>query len=221
MKRWEENEIKELLEEFINGKTYEDLSIKFNRSKKGIRLKLHNLGYSYKNTSKYKTTKLCLECKKDFECKISEKRIFCSKSCSNSYNNKLRNKTVKNCLNCESVISKRKKYCNNICQNEYQNKKTVEEWLSGNNSGHINDANNSLSRPIRNYIFDKYNNKCSKCGWCEINPISNKIPLQIDHIDGDSLNSKEDNLILLCPNCHSLTPTYGVLNIGNGRKMRH
>jgi hypothetical protein len=25
----------------------------------------------------------------------------------------------------------------------------------------------------------------------------------------------------LCPNCHSLTPTYGFLNKGNGRKKRY
>lgn len=30
-------------------------------------------------------------------------------------------------------------------------------------------------------------------------------PLEIEHIDGNALNNKEDNLILLCPNCHSLT----------------
>jgi hypothetical protein len=34
------------------------------------------------------------------------------------------------------------------------------------------------------------------------------------------MNNKEENLILLCPNCHSLTSTFGSLNIGNGRKYR-
>lgn len=29
-----------------------------------------------------------------------------------------------------------------------------------------------------------------------------------------------NNLILLCPNCHSLTPTYKALNKGNGRHNR-
>lgn len=35
--------------------------------------------------------------------------------------------------------------------------------------------------------------------------------------DGDPFNTIEHNLTLLCPNCHSLTPTYGSLNTGRGR----
>jgi len=45
--------------------------------------------------------------------------------------------------------------------------------------------------------------------------------LQIHHIDGNYLNSSEENLILLCPSCHSLTETYGSKNKGHGRKNRH
>ena len=29
-----------------------------------------------------------------------------------------------------------------------------------------------------------------------------------------------ENLKILCPNCHSLTPTFGALNKGNGRELR-
>ena len=36
----------------------------------------------------------------------------------------------------------------------------------------------------------------------------------------DYKNNKESNLILLCPNCHSLTETYKGANLNNGRKMR-
>ncbi len=40
------------------------------------------------------------------------------------------------------------------------------------------------------------------------------IPLQIDHIDGNSDNNTEDNFRLLCPNCHAQTPTYSGKNAG-------
>lgn len=27
-----------------------------------------------------------------------------------------------------------------------------------------------LSSYIKNYIFEKYNNKCARCGWSKVNP---------------------------------------------------
>ena len=62
--------------------------------------------------------------------------------------------------------------------------------------------------------------KCMKCGWCEKNPITNKVPIELEHKDGNSENNNLDNLELLCPNCHSLTSTYKALNKGNGRHKR-
>ncbi len=52
------------------------------------------------------------------------------------------------------------------------------------------------------------------------NPVTGKVPLEIDHIDGDSENNKEENLRLICPNCHSLTPSFRNLNKGKGRAWR-
>lgn len=59
--------------------------------------------------------------------------------------------------------------------------------------------------------MEESNYKCSRCGWAEVNQYNNKIHLEIDHIDG-TLDSVKSNLRVLCPNCHSLTPTYKVLN---------
>ena len=69
-------------------------------------------------------------------------------------------------------------------------------------------------------MLNKANCKCELCGWGEINPYSQTIPLEIDHIDGDYYNNVEENLQLLCPNCHSLTSTYKGANKGHGRKDR-
>lgn len=47
---------------------------------------------------------------------------------------------------------------------------------------------------------------CTSCGLTEW--MSNPIPLELDHIDGNNDNNTLINLRLLCPNCHALTPTY-------------
>lgn len=75
-------------------------------------------------------------------------------------------------------------------------------------------------KTIRRYLFEKKGLACWKCGWCQINPVTQRVPLQVNHIDGDPLNNKEENLELICPNCHSVTPTFGALNKGKGRAIR-
>lgn len=54
--------------------------------------------------------------------------------------------------------------------------------------------------------------RCQQCGrawWGE-----QRIPLELDHADGDRRNNRIDNLRLVCPNCHALTLTYRGRNIG-------
>lgn len=101
----------------------------------------------------------------------------------------------------------------------YTYEKYITGWKNGEFSG--NTCNDEcLSSHIRRYMFEKYDSRCQKCGWKQVHPNTGKIPLTINHIDGDCTNSKEKNLELLCPNCHSLTPNYGALNKGSGRKLR-
>jgi hypothetical protein len=54
--------------------------------------------------------------------------------------------------------------------------------------------------------------RCERCGRTEWE--GRPIPLELDHIDGDRTNNLLENLRLLCPNCHALTPTYRGRNIG-------
>ena len=122
------------------------------------------------------------------------------------------------CVNCGKVISNKKKFCNLSCQKEYQYKEYIKKWKKREVDGLRGEY--QISMHIKTYIFKKYNNKCARCVWGEKNIYTNKIPLEIEHIDGDYRNNKEENLILLCPNCHSLTPTYKGANLNHGRKSR-
>lgn len=119
------------------------------------------------------------------------------------------------CLNCGKKIetprpSSANKYCCSKCQKEYQYKQYIERWKNG----EVNGLNGEyyLSKHIRTYLFKKNENKCEKCGWGEVNPYTNRVPLQIHHIDGNCQNNREENLQLLCPNCHALTENFGSRN---------
>lgn len=65
--------------------------------------------------------------------------------------------------------------------------------------------------------------KCEKCGWNEKLENYEFTPCELHHIDGNSKNHLLSNLIILCPNCHSLTKSYrfrrGKVNEQQGRKL--
>jgi len=69
----------------------------------------------------------------------------------------------------------------------------------------------------KGYMYGELNiaHECNMCGITKWN--NSDIILELDHIDGDSKNNELTNLRLLCPNCHSQTPTWRGRNINNGK----
>ena len=85
------------------------------------------------------------------------------------------------------------------------------------------------TRPIQDYLTNKVpmqsdklkvrllnegvlKNECHICknkGWQ-----GKKIPLELDHINGDHGDNRVKNLRLVCPNCHAQTSTYRVKKKG-------
>ena len=123
------------------------------------------------------------------------------------------------CLNCGKPLNKRQmKYCSNNCQCEYEYNEFIKKWKSGLENGMRGSY--QLSNHIIRYIKEKYNNQCCKCGWNKINPVTGNSPLEVHHKDGDYTNNDEDNLELLCPNCHALTDTYKNALNHKGRQGR-
>lgn len=145
------------------------------------------------------------------------RRLFCNNSCSASYTNRRTKKKYNVCLNCGTEIKPQNKYCSNKCQQEFQQKEWTEKWLDGEVNGNTDSIWIEPRDRVRSYLFHKYDNKCSRCGWGEMNPFTGTIPLEVEHIDGNPYNTTPENVTLLCPNCHSLTSTYRGANRGNGR----
>ena len=167
--------------------------------------------------------KLCAACQKPFRPWSREKAIYCSRSCSVRANNNKKGRRIHICKNCQTEFNPRHRsllYCSQECYREFHYLAFIERWKRGEETG--NEKNVGTVRPyVRRYIKDKFGNKCCQCGWAEVHSVTGKVPVQIDHIDGDWRNSREENLRLLCPNCHSLTPTYGTLNMKNGSRGRN
>ena len=134
-------------------------------------------------------------------------------------------KEIKLCENCgkEILNKENKKVCSLKCSGELTGKnkynKFILDWKNGNVSGGRGDSSGHgcVSGHVRKYLFKKYDNKCAECNWSEVNPYTQTIPLEVEHVDGNSLNHKEENLILLCPNCHSLKAGHSTSK-GNGRR---
>lgn len=163
--------------------------------------------------------------------------LFCGRSCAAKLNNSKRenkvckkNFTNKNilgtkvidgatrvewsCLNCNKInLTKPSQpgiYCNNKCQNSYAYKIKIDNWLTFNEPIGKNT--------IKRYLQETYGYKCSVCkieNW-----LGKSITLELEHKDGNSENNNLENLCLLCPNCHSQTPTFKGKNKGKGRHSR-
>ena len=59
---------------------------------------------------------------------------------------------------------------------------------------------------LKQHLLKSRGHACEGCGlatWKD-----NPIPIELHHIDGNSINNIESNLQLLCPNCHFLTPNF-------------
>lgn len=147
---------------------------------------------------------------------------FCTQSCSAISNNLQRGFEARDrrgkCPCGSNLVDNQLKYCNRKCWTVYRPQELIAMWKSGEWDGVT--SGDAVSATIRQYIIAKFGNKCTGCGWCEINPTTGKVPVTLHHLDGNPRNNVEENLTVMCPNCHSLTPTYGGLNRGNGRRNR-
>lgn len=149
----------------------------------------------------------CTSCKTSLPFEKKRQR-FCSRSCAASHNNHRvpkRKRTQKACPCGQGVPARGRKWCS-LC------------IASGLGRIPLDAARSEGTR--RRYLLRTRPHRCEipECGqtaW-----LDQPIPLEMDHIDGNSQNNTEANLRLICPNCHALQPTHKGKNRGRGRAAR-
>ena len=111
------------------------------------------------------------------------------------------------------------KFFSNKCQMDFQYREYIRRWKAGLEYG-SKGSFGEISGQVKRYLREKYGDQCSECGWSKRHFLTGIVPLEVDHINGDANDNREENLRLLCPNCHSLTANFRNLNRGHGRINR-
>lgn len=156
--------------------------------------------------------KNCLHCGKEFDAPVKEvNRGFgkcCDRACSSKYvatlnrKDKVPNVTCANCGKAFYKLESRQRYsksglffCTRECKDSAQQLGGIEEIMPP-HYGTGTSRTYYRQKLLRRTPSDEL--RCSACGYHKMPEI-----LEVHHIDHDHTNNMIDNLVLLCPNCHS------------------
>lgn len=145
---------------------------------------------------------------------------------------------IKACPKCKTEHTKSGIYCSRSCANSRKFTQETRDKISNTNRKNYQQLSveqreareralrsqgrttcvNTLDRLLtddfgvlgmqskRMRVIVEQNAACNHCGlthWRD-----QRITLELEHKDGDNSNNARENLEALCPNCHSLTPTW-------------
>ena len=141
---------------------------------------------------------------------------------------------MKQCPKCKTEHDKSGAYCSRICANsrvfsdDAKLKKSValkgkprkpgvrtipdlDKWRTNIKQAWLDKYNSTPFEELgsenrRRRVFEEQDYCCNKCGVSHWQGF--KIPLELEHKDGNNTNNDRENLEGLCPNCHSITDTW-------------
>lgn len=148
----------------------------------------------------------CKKCGKEIDGTFGS-GVFCSKHCSNSREFDAESRRKKSEANIRRYIEKgswggllpnlteEQRKAIGLKRRAYCNKVLLED----------NFSELSYERKIKRVRLEQ-GGKCFECGLNEWR--GKKLTLEIEHRNGNHNDNTRDNLIAICPNCHSITSTW-------------
>lgn len=138
---------------------------------------------------------------------------YCSRECSSLAH---RTRVEVKCANCGKVFSrtpsklKNSKHGFHFCSQQCKN---ISQRLDGITEMHPSHYG-SCRVNYRLTAYNVYKPKCAVCGYDKVEGI-----LEVHHIDKDRNHNDIDNLIVLCPNCHTMVTRnlYTLVSTGTGK----
>ncbi len=149
---------------------------------------------------------ICKECENEFEINRNNRgNLFCSRSCSSKYNNRLRLPRTEKTKLLQSISLKNyyKNHPEAIRRGEVHSK-SVGNSTKG-STGKIPKSIMELSKRTITKVLKRLNIGCSRCGWKEST-------CDIHHINGKKIpdHNNHNNLTIVCPNCHRMIHTHKI-----------
>ena len=154
----------------------------------------------------------CENCNKEHDGAYGSGR-FCSKLCARGFSTKKKRIEINKKVSEKLLGRKTRDYSF-----------SDEKWLIIKEKRKKTYDNKILNEEYDNLSYDRLRKRIileqySKCNRCKLNKwFDEDIALELEHKDGNHNNNERNNLEALCPNCHSLTPTWRGRNKRNNKK---
>lgn len=143
----------------------------------------------------------CKHCQEEYKIGYGS---FCSRSCCNKSRGP-RSEEVKRKIK-EANIKRAKERDENYYDKIREANRDYRKIQKGKETCKLKrDYSSACLSSIKRWLKEEIRN-CENCGVSQWQ--GTELSLEVHHVDGNTKNNRKENLQVLCPNCHSVTPNW-------------